>query len=58
MANTEAKADVILEDGTTLLKAVPTTSLLRLGHRLEEIRDLVRSIGTLDPCQGVRARPE
>ena len=57
VANTEAKADVVLEDGTALLKSVPTTSLLRLGHRLEEVRDLVRTIGTLDPAKGFEPDP-
>jgi len=51
-ANTTASADVVLDDGTVLLKAVPTTSLLRLEHRVTEIRDLVHTIGTLDPAKG------
>jgi hypothetical protein len=52
IANTTAKADVVLEDGSTLLKDVPTTSLLRLEHRVVEIKDLVGAIGTLDPAKG------
>ncbi len=52
MANTTAQADVVLEDGTVLLKAVPPTSLLRLEHRVVEIKDLVGAIGTLDPAKG------
>ncbi len=51
-ANTSAKADVILEDGTTLLQAVPATTLLELEKRVEEIHVLVSAIPTLDPAQG------
>lgn len=52
VANTVAKADLITEDGVTLLLSVPATSLLRLEHRLNELRDLVLSIPTLDPAKG------
>lgn len=52
IANTTAKADVILEDGTVLLKDVPATSLLRLEHRITEARELIQAIGTLDPSKG------
>lgn len=52
MANTQAKADVVLDDGQMLLKDVPATSLLRLEHRIVEIRDLVHAIPTLDPAKG------
>jgi hypothetical protein len=57
VANTQANSDVILEDGTVLLKAVPTTSLLRLEHRVVEIRDLVHAIPTLDPAKGFEPDP-
>jgi hypothetical protein len=57
VGNTVAKADVVLDDGTTLLKAVPTTSLLRLEHRISEIRDLVKAIPTLDPAKGFQEDP-
>ncbi len=56
-ANTQARADVILEDGSVLLKAVPTTSLLRLEHRATELRDLIHSIPTLDPAKGFAPDP-
>ncbi len=52
VANTQAKADVALDDGTTILKDVPTTSLLQMAHRLKELQEFVASIPTLDPAQG------
>ena len=57
-ANTTAKADLVLEDGTVLLKSVPATSLLRLEHRVAEIRDLVHAIPTLDPAKGFEPCPD
>lgn len=51
IANITAASDVVLEDGTILLKSVPTTSLLRLQHRVTEVRDLVHAIPTLDPAK-------
>lgn len=52
VANTLAAADVTLDNGTVLLKAVPSTSLLRMEHRIVEIRDLIQAIPTLDPAKG------
>jgi len=52
VANTIAKADVITEDDETVLKEVPATSLLRLEHRMDELRTLIGSIPTLDPAKG------
>lgn len=52
MANTQARADVVLEDGTVLLKDVPATTLLQLEKRIKEIHDLAVAIPTLDPAQG------
>lgn len=52
VANTQAKADVVLENGVTLLKSVPATSLLELEKRMNEIRELVAAIPTLDPVLG------
>lgn len=57
VANTTAVSDVTLEDGTTILKGIPNTSLLRLEHRLTEIRDLIHGIGTLDPAKGFEPDP-
>lgn len=57
VSNTTATADVVLDDGTILLRSVPTTSLLRLEHRVVEIRELVHTIGTVDPAKGFEADP-
>lgn len=51
VANTQATSDVVLDDGTTLLTAVPTTALLRLEHRIDEIKDLIHAVPTLDPAK-------
>ena len=44
-ANTTAKADLVLEDGTVLLKSVPATSLRRLTRRraLSRVQTRVRA---------------
>jgi len=52
LANTEAKADVVTEDGVMLLKAVPATTLLQLEKRVAEWKDLIMTIPTLDPAKG------
>ena len=52
VANTQAKADVVTEDGDILLKAVPATTLLQLEKRVAEWKDLIDSIPTLDPAKG------
>lgn len=54
VANTAAKADVLDESGSVLLKDVPTTTLLQLEHRSEELKQLIESIPTLDPAKGFR----
>lgn len=53
-ANTQARADVVLEDdtNTVLLKGVPATALLELEKRLAELTNLVNAIPTLDPAKG------
>lgn len=51
-ANTAARADVVLENGTVLLSNVPATALLELEKRAEEIRELVAAVPTLDPAKG------
>jgi hypothetical protein len=53
-ANTEARADVVLENGTVLLTGVPATSLLELEKRLAEVAALVGAIPTLDPMKGFK----
>jgi hypothetical protein len=51
-ANMEARADVVLEDGSVLLKLLPATQLLELENRLQEIQGLVVKVPTLDPAKG------
>lgn len=51
-ANTEARADVTLEDGTVLLTAIPATALLELEKRVAELTALVTAVPTLDPAKG------
>jgi hypothetical protein len=55
VANTEAKADVVTEDGDILLKEVPATTLLQLEKRVVEWKDLIQAIPTLDPAKGFQA---
>lgn len=47
--NQVAKADVILDDGTALLKDIPATLLLALENKLAKLRDMYGSIPTLQP---------
>lgn len=51
-ANTQARANVTLDDGTVLLENVPATQLLQLDKRLGELQALVAHIPTLDPAKG------
>jgi hypothetical protein len=55
VANKEAKADIITEDGATIAKNVPATSLLQLEKTIKEVRDLALTIPTLDPAKGFAA---
>lgn len=57
-ANTAAVADVVTEDGETLLKAVPATFLLQLEKRVKAVRDLFEKIPTLDPSKGFSQDPD
>lgn len=57
-SNTEARADVVLDDGKTLLTQVPATALLELEKRATEIHALVSGIPTLDPAKGFRLDPD
>ena len=54
LANTEAKADVVLESGEIILKAIPATTLLQLEKRVIEWKDLIGAIPTLDPAKGFK----
>lgn len=56
--NTQARADVILEDDTLLLQSVPATALLELEKRLAEISNLIKAIPTLDPAKGFGSDPQ
>lgn len=58
VANTLAKADIILDDGTVLLSSIPATSLLRMEHRVLELRELIHAIPTLDPAKGFEFESE
>jgi hypothetical protein len=58
IANTTAKADVVLEEGTTLLKDVPATALLQLEKRVKEISEFIHTIPTLDPAKGFEQDPD
>lgn len=50
-ANTEAVADIKLEDGTTLLALVPVTYLLFLEKQLTNLHAVASKIPTLDPTE-------
>ena len=52
LANTQARADVVTEDGQTLVKDIPATTLLQLEKRIAEWKDLIEAIPTLDPAKG------
>jgi hypothetical protein len=56
-ANTKARADVILDNGTVLLKNVPATALLELEKRAAEIQNLIKVVPTLDPAKGFKLDP-
>lgn len=51
-ANRWATADVILDNGTVLLREVPATALLELEKRAGEMQELLSAIPTLDPAKG------
>jgi hypothetical protein len=51
IGNVTAKADIVLEDGKTIVTTVPATALLQLGKRLHEVKVLVEAIPTLDPAK-------
>lgn len=56
--NTMAKADVVLDDGTTLLTGAPATALLELEKRASELQELISRIPTLDPAKGFQPDPD
>lgn len=52
VANTQAKADIVTEDGTAIAKDVPATSLLQLEKQIQKVHELLVTIPTLDPAKG------
>lgn len=58
VANTQARADIVLEDGSTLLTGVPATALLELEKRVAEVKLLVEAVPTLDPAKGFLSDPQ
>jgi hypothetical protein len=50
-ANCTAKADVVTEDGKTILKQVPATYLLFLEKKLTDLYTLINTFPTLDPAE-------
>ena len=57
LANTHAKADIVLDDdaNTTLLTGLPATALLELEKRVAEVGALINAVPTLDPAKGFTA---
>lgn len=56
--NMTARADVMLDNGETLLKGVPATQLMQLDKRLGELLQFVQTIPTLDPAKGFKPDAE
>lgn len=56
--NTIARADVVLDNNTTLLSNVPATALLELEKRANEIQAMLASVPTLDPAKSFRPDPD
>lgn len=57
VANTEAKGNIVLEDGTVIAQNVPTTALMQLEHRVKELLEFAKQIPTLDPAKGFELDP-
>lgn len=55
--NTKAYADVVI-DGDTVLDSVPVGALLNLEHHLDDLRDLLKALPTLDPSEEWSPAPE
>ena len=58
VANTEAKADIETEDGVVLIAGVPTTTLLQLEKRVQELREFIEAIPTLNAEKSFQPDPE
>jgi hypothetical protein len=57
-ANQKAVADLALDDGTVIQKAVPATVLLGLESKLKEIRGMYESVPTLAPGENWEKDPK
>lgn len=57
-ANTLARADVRLDDGTVIFTGMPATALLDLEKRCGELQELVTAVPTLDPAKGFQPDPD
>jgi hypothetical protein len=57
IANTQAKADIVLENGEVIAKDVPATALLQLEKRVKEVQEFLKAIPTLDPAKGFAPDP-
>lgn len=58
VGNTQARADVVLDNGAVLLTGVPATALLELEKRAAEMEEILKSVPTLDPAKGFKADPD
>lgn len=56
--NTNARDNVVLDDGTILLENVPATALLEMEKRVAEIQEVFAAAPTLDPAKSFRPDPD
>lgn len=52
LANCGAKADIVTEDGVTLMTGVPASGLLEMEQTVNGLIQIVAKIPTLDPAKG------
>jgi hypothetical protein len=52
VGNRIAEADVVDEEDTKILAKMPATTLLWLEKRVQEVKELIEAIHTLDPAKG------
>jgi hypothetical protein len=55
--DTRAAADIVMDDGTVIAKAVPALALLELEKRVAAMHELAKHIPTLDPAKGFTPDP-
>ncbi len=58
IANTQAKSDIVLDNGDILSKDVPATALLQLEKRVKEVIEFIKTVPTLDPAKGFTEDPD